>query len=129
MGLKRLSVAIGGTVLAAGMASAVIVQLGGDDPEPKRPAASATEPVQNQSPVPPATSPGAGQAATAAPGATPPGSSATAAPTAQDIVSSVMATMEQLRQAAANGGQPRALTPEEIKAALQQQLAQLGVKL
>lgn len=149
MGFSKLVGIVTGAALAVGVTAAVVITQGGDEPAPKRPTASATESPSSTgagqastastspaaaTPAAPAASPTTTTkpaAATAAPAA--PSASAPAAPTpnasAQEVVNSVTALTEQLRQAANNGGQPRPLTQEEVNAALQEQLAKLGIKL
>lgn len=149
MGFTKLVGIVTGAALAIGVTAAVVVAQGGDEPAPKRPAASATESPSNTgtdqastastspaaaAPAAPAASPATTTkpaAATAVPAS--PSVSAPAAPapnaSAQEVVNSVTALTEQLRQTANNGGQPRPLTQEEVNAALQEQLAKLGIKL
>jgi hypothetical protein len=49
-------------------------------------------------------------------------------PSAVDVTKSILDLTQQLQQAAQNGGQPQALTPDQVNALLQAQLAQLGLK-
>lgn len=59
------------------------------------------------------------------------GGAAPAAPsgaTAQQVQDMLQSITSQLQQAANNGGQPRAVTAEEVEAMLRQQQQQLGIK-
>ena len=149
MGFTKPVGIVTGAVLAIAVTAAVVITQGGNEPAPKRPAASVAESPSNTgtdqastasttpavaAPAAPAASPATTTkpaAATAAPAA--PSASAPTAPapnaSAQEVVNSVTALTEQLRQAANSGGQPRPLTQEEVNAALQDQLAKLGIKL
>lgn len=144
MGFTKLVGIVTGAALAIGVTAAVVIAQGGDESTSKRPAASITGSPSNtgtdrastDSTSPAAAAPAASPATTkpAASAAPPaPSGSAPAAPapnaSAQEVVNSVTALTEQLRQAANNGGQPRPLTQEEVNAALQEQLARLGIKL
>jgi hypothetical protein len=53
---------------------------------------------------------------------------AASAASAQDVVNSMNALLNQLKQTTNANGQPQPLTPEQVNAALNDQLAKLGIK-
>jgi hypothetical protein len=153
MGLKNVLIGVGGAVLAISGVTAVVLHSGGGDATPKRPAASAnssvattavapvagaTTPAANPVPgavtspstVPPASPANqASQATPAVPVPTSGGASVAASvPSAQEVIDSVTALMNQLKQSASNNGVPQSVSKEEVDKAIADQLAKLGIK-
>jgi len=147
MGLKNVLIGVGGAVLAISGVTAVVLHSGGGDATPKRPVASAHSSVITTvvAPVTGATTPAANPVPSAAtsPSSVPPASQATPAvpvpssggttvaasvPPAQEVIDSVTALMNQLKQSASNNGVPQSVSPEEVNKAIADQLAKLGVK-
>ena len=147
MGLKNVLTGVGGAVLAISGVTAVVLHSGGGDATPKRPVASANSSVTTTAvaPVTGASTPAANPAPSAvtSPSTVPPATQATPAmpvptsggtsvaasvPSAQEVIDSVTALMNQLKQSATNNGVPQTISKEEVDKAIADQLAKLGIK-
>lgn len=102
MGLSKVVAAATGAVVLAGGGTFFALHHS-DDTAPKHASTHVTTPAT----TPPAAQP---------------------LPSAVDVTKSILDLTQQLQQAATNGGQPQALTPDQVNALLQAQLAQLGLK-
>ena len=153
MGLTKVLAGVTGAVIVVAGVAAVAIQSRGGNGTPEKPVSARSSvsstvvaPVANG--VDPAATSGV-SAATGAPASPSNGAStgspaaqanpgvpvptagvagATSTPSAQDVLNSVTALMNQLKQSASANGQPQTLTPEQVNAAINDQLAKLGIK-
>ena len=156
MGLTKVLAGVTGAVIAVAGVAAIAVHSGGGTGTPEKPVVSARSSVSSTvvAPVAAGGNPGAGSGVSAAAGAqagsatqspastVPPAAQAspavpvptagaagaTSVPSAQDVLNSVTALMNQLTQSTSANGQPQPLTPEQVNAAINDQLAKLGIK-
>jgi hypothetical protein len=156
MGLTKVLAGVTGAVIVVAGVAVVAVHGGGGGGSSEKPAASAHSSVSPRV-VAPATgdnraassgaaaagaqagtsgtqsaSPTDAPAAQASPAVPVPAAAgaggAASVPSAQDVLSSITALMDQLKQSTNASGQPHPLTPEQVNAAINDQLAKLGIK-
>jgi hypothetical protein len=146
MRLTKVVVGITGAVFAIAGVTAVVASQGGDERSSKRPVpAGSAVTTTAVAPVSTGADPASDPASSAvtSPSSVPPSAEANnpvpvagpagvpgaaAVPTAQEVLDSVTALMNQLKQTASNNGGPQTITKEQVDAAIAEQLAKLGIK-